>query len=43
MNRARCWIALQNKTEALKDINSAQQLGEKGGDELIRAAQVLSN
>jgi len=41
LNRARCWIKFGNKTEALKDIAMARQLGEPVGEEVVRAAQAL--
>jgi Tfp pilus assembly protein PilF len=40
-NRARCWIKFGNKAEALKDLETARQLGEQVGDDLIQAAQAL--
>ena len=40
-NRARCWIKFGNKDEALKDIATAQSLGENVGNDLIQAAQAL--
>jgi len=40
-NRARCWIKFGNKDQALKDLATAQSLGEKGVDDLIRIAQGL--
>ncbi len=41
INRARCWIALGNKPEALKDIELAKQLGASVGEDVINAAQAL--
>jgi tetratricopeptide (TPR) repeat protein len=41
LNRARCWIRSGNKAEALKDLEMAKQLGEKVGEEVVRAAQAL--
>lgn len=40
-NRARCWIKFGNKAEALKDLETARQLGEKIGEDLMQAAQAL--
>jgi tetratricopeptide (TPR) repeat protein len=42
INRARCWIALGNKPEALKDIELAKQLGAAVPDDVINAAQTLN-
>lgn len=41
INRARCWIALNNKAEAMRDIDLAKQLGATVGDDVIQAAQAL--
>ena len=41
LNRVRCWIALRNKAEALKDIDLARQIGTNPGDDLIKAVQAL--
>jgi len=40
-NRARCWIRFGNKNEALRDIATAQSLGENVPDDLIKTAQAL--
>lgn len=41
LNRARCWIKSGNKAEALKDLETARQLGTVVGEEVMQAAQAL--
>jgi protein O-mannosyl-transferase len=41
VNRARCWVKFGNKTEALKDLEAARQLGEPLPEALVKAANLL--